>query len=388
MKNRRSKRNLLPAEMIQMALKRYNVSPTDKNFTPLEQLADEFDRDEAVLSRAIFRAFRDGLVQVRPADAVPYERVKSLETRIESRFPKTRAIVVSIPESHAPHKAEDVKKRDVKLNQRLGSVAAEVLANSNLFRDGDVVGVGAGAAVFYLVDTLRRITKEARPLPVDDLSLLALVGSLKPADHFGVIRMKLDADFNVNILADCFSRGDPRTLNVSLSYLDGSRLEKALDAWNVAEGSRLSSLTHVMVGLGVLNDGHRMRELAAVPKTDPLFGGIQGNLSQLLALADKHSDPGSDYFPLAEVCCRLFLVDEKRIPKRDADEIKGLIARLDKSLLTVPLAMLQKVPATLLVAGGRHKALAIREFLSWEGWRVRHLFTDGDTANRILGSSV
>jgi hypothetical protein len=200
--------------------------------------------------------------------------------------------------------------------------------------------------------------------------------------------MKLDADFNVNILGDCFSGGDPRTLNVSLSYLDGSRLEKALDAWNVAEGSRLSSLTHVMVGLGVLDDRHRMRELAAVPKTDLVFGGIQGNLSQLLALADKHSDPGSDYFPLAEVCCRLFLVDEKRIPKRDADEMRGMIARLDKSLLTVPLATLQKVPAILLVAGGRRKALAIREFLSLEGWRVRHLFTDADTADRILGSSV
>jgi hypothetical protein len=180
-------------------------------------------------------------------------------------------------------------------------------------------------------------------------------------------------------------------LGVPLSFRDKSRRKEAFGGWEKAGLFRGNDLTYVFAGLGVLDERHRMRDLAAFPEKHPYFGGIQTPLRQLLKLGDivhrEQSGAIPDYYPLAEICCRFLLVDEWRIPTAQRNRMVRLIKQLDELFLTVPKGILDRIPAMLLVAGGPRKALALREVLSSEMGQFRYVVTDAATAERLLEPS-
>ena len=63
----RERRAFTPELIADIALKRFS-GLKDGAPTPISKLAKEYSRDRTVISRAIVRAFREGLVEVRKVD--------------------------------------------------------------------------------------------------------------------------------------------------------------------------------------------------------------------------------------------------------------------------------------------------------------------------------
>jgi DNA-binding transcriptional regulator LsrR (DeoR family) len=380
---RRAKREVTRDEMVQMALARYAASRSTGGFRTLKDVSSEFGRDQATVSRSIARAFREGLVQVKRSGAMPYERAARLEERLEQTFPKTRAIVVDW--HRVPGSSAGPEQEDDELHECVGAALAGAIAQQGIFRDGDAVGVGGGRAVYYTADALRQATGD-KPLPVANIPVVAIAGSLFPQDLSGRLHAKLDADLNVNVLAPCFEGGKPRTLAVPLSYRAKERVRLALEDWDATHKQRQSVLTHALVGLGVLSERHRMLQLMKLSARDEMFGGIQRLLADLVRISDKHRNAENDYYPLAEVCCRLFVVEPDRLPDKDLRKISTFIQELDERILTIERTVLYGISRLLLVAAGRGKGRAIRQLLRAGDWRVRYVCTDVSAATQILES--
>ena len=90
------------------------------------------------------------------------------------------------------------------------------------------------------------------------------------------------------------------------------------------------------------------------------------------------------YFPLADVCCRLFVVAPEKLSARDSRRLNELILGLDQKLLSISLPSLLKIPTLFLIGGGSRKALALSQFLTSGHWLRCFLCTDVDTARMML----
>src|SRR6266567_2100037 len=132
-RNVRIRRPFSLEEKTELALARFGQGG---RFTDIRALAERFQRDPAVISRAISEAFADGLVEVRRVEQKP-ERAPSWEKRLVDKYDLQVAIVVR---RFAEAETRDARDIDDQVHTSLGRAMADLIANGAIFRAGDVIG--------------------------------------------------------------------------------------------------------------------------------------------------------------------------------------------------------------------------------------------------------
>ena len=382
-RDRRSRRRISNEDAVAITLAKFRSHPPRS----LDDLAEEFDREPAVISRTITRAFRDGLVEVMPARySVPPPRKESLERRLLERYEGLSGCIVL--DSQEPTTPAD----DDRLHDYLGGAMAALIASGTVFRDKDVIGLGSGRGVYH---TVRNLGAHA-PLKAR-VTLCSLTGQVHPRDHSEQVNVLMDADIHLGMLGVCFK--DQVTLHpISHAIVCGT----ADEARRVLNQSRLSEAawkaglpTHALVGVGVLAEGHRFYRhvKTGASARSHLLRSIEGPLEQLVKICDIISGAGTPFYcPVADIANRLFFVpppDGVRLPSglgKDTLErkVKSLIDDINSRLVTVRGAQLHQIAHIMLVAGSRRKAGAVRQLLL-DQYPLRFVCVDQQLATELLG---
>ena len=241
---------------------------------------------------------------------------------------------------------------------------------------------------------------------------MSLTGSL--FIHETNIRQEflLDADIHTALLAQRFD-GRVHTLPISQSIAHDRDL--MLDVRNrtaLGRAYEKNTPTHSIVGVGVIGPGHRFFEAvrrreakdrrvaeeklktkASVRKFPEEDGAtsyrpmiVPESMYEHLRWLVNHSG-SQGYFPVGDVCNRLFFVPppkETRIPLDIEKGVRDRIDLMNESLLTVTKTQLNKVPTIMLVAGTVAKAGAIYRLLVRDIPRIDTLCIDSATADAVL----
>ena len=383
-KSRQRRRPMTDAEKIQLVMERFGGVKTGKRPTALSELAVKYGRDEAVISKAVASAFREGLVEIRERPADP-PRLESIEKKLTDYFDLLEAIVV---EDQGPTSDEGQSKslnRNDAIHATLGRAMARVIAGGFVFRDGDVVGVGSGRGVYYTVDSLRQLPR----LRAKNVVLGSLTGAVHARDHAQRINLTLDADTHVALLGPCFTQSV--TLHLASHPIIFPGVRKTI--WFSDQHWHDEPPTHALIGVGVLAPGHRFFEDAGIntQHREPILAPIQSDLESLVKLCgDVERSKGVDsriYCPVADIANCLFYVQPPpgaNIKNDTQREIERLVGKINDQLLNVNRQQLQQVGQIMLVAGTPKKAVAIRRLLDDDRYNIRFLCTDRDTAEQIL----
>lgn len=377
------RRALTDADKVRMARLRFGADNNGR-FRSIDEVAALEGRNVAVVSRAITSAFQEGLVAIQATEAPRALRLPDLERRLRERFSQLRGAIVLDP--GVTDSGSDLAEGD-RQHRQLGMAMADLLATGPLFRDEDVIGLGSGRAVFYTVDALARNF----PLPVKDVTIGSLTGSVYARDHSGALKLIYDADNHTASLASCFrSKVNLELISHPIAFrteeLDKVRKRTWLDdaKW------KLLRPTHALLGVGVLAEGHRLfQELRAEDKNSWL-APIMGPVADLVDLSTEISLTVSDYLPVMDFCNRFFFVEPPAgvtIPPKLGSGIHRKIRELNQHLLTISEEQLRSIETLILVAGGRRKAPAIGQLLLDGGakaYKIRYLCTDRDVATAIL----
>lgn len=376
---------LTDRERAQIALDRFAPLARGEGLEPVKRLAKKYGRAEAVISRAVGKAFETGLVEIRslepPLEDAP--RVPQLERELLSGFAQLqKAVVIDEPDG-APRERSEALRGD-RVHRRLGQAAAALLADGALLRRGDVIGLGSGRGVYYTVDAMRRFPH----LQIEDVTLMSLTGAAFPEAHSEHLNVLLDADIHVALLAMRFTHPVLlRTISHPIAHDNEPEVRRRTWLDPAEYEKRLP--THALVGVGVLEGSHRFfKAVAQGGGADPgMLAPIFEPLQELVRLADAVRSTEPPYCPVADVCNRLFFVAP---PARHAVttsqrlRIERAIEAVNERLLTIHQDQLEKIENVVLVAGTRRKALAIRRLLDNRSLKVRILCTDATAAREIL----
>jgi DNA-binding transcriptional regulator LsrR (DeoR family) len=350
---------------------------------PIKVLASKYRRDPAVISRAIVSAFREGLVEVREAAQTPQQphRVDALERGLLNRFTSLSAAIVVAADATlggAGAAAPDV-------HPKLGSAIAAVIAGGALFRDGDIIGVGGGRGVYYTCEALATLPL----IRARRVTLVSLTGANHARDRKRK-NLRLDADHHLSLLGRCFlTEVKMHLVSHPLVYDDPAELAGAMRrTWLNPEGRwRVNLPTHALVGMGTLVSGHCMFDetAAAPPDRDPVLAPIFEDLRSLITVCQPLIS--ERYSPVADIVNRLFYVSPPAgvtIDSATEQEIRAAIDRINTKVLAVSPVDLKRIPAVMLVAGTRSKAIAIRQLLTDNDYHIRFLCTDETAAEEML----
>jgi hypothetical protein len=140
--------------------------------------------------------------------------------------------------------------------------------------------------------------------------------------------------------------------------------------------------THALTGVGVLAKGHRFFEQANRTDYDVILERVMAPLRDLVkkctAVSQKYS-----FFPIADICNHLILVDNPALPRTTRAELEEGIRTVNNQLLNVNAHQLHDIPALLLVAGGKKKAGALRQILNSSEFKTRIICIDQALAREI-----
>ena len=392
MRKKTGSRPITEDEKVRMTLERFRGLNGTGSMRPIKQLAEEFQRDPAVISKAISDAFREGLIEVHAADKRSREprRLERLETALLGRFSQLDAAIVVASEASPDlgRGSADTMRHSDEVHAKLGSAMAHAIGSGPLIRGDDLIGVAGGRGVYHTVAALQNLP----PLRGRQVTL----GSLNGATHARHLSWKrnlaLDADFNVGLLGSCFG-SEVKMQFVSHPIVLQNATEAAAIISRTWFGSRSIAkitLDTVLVGIGVFVSGHRFYEDGAVMSdSEPMLAPIGMLLNKLRQLCEPFTTPV--YSPVADVVYRLFYVYPPRgvaIPQNKVKDMLCLIAEINERLVTVPTERLQETKLLMLVAGTRRKALAIRALLTEYTYPVRILCTDEEAAMIILSENL
>jgi len=384
----RKRRSLTNPDMVAIAMDRIRGLRDNGSLTPVSDLAKKYRRDPAVISRAVARAFKQNLVEVREVPrSEERERREDLEERLLEMYPhlSTAIVIANSPEDaldDQPGSMIDPLKH--RLLQKLGLAMANSIAKG-LLRSDDIIGVGSGRGVNLTIRSLVSCPQ----LRVKNIALMSLTGSVhsKPNRKRG---LWLDADRHVLELADFF-------LHPPNQYLIGhplahhpDDLEKARRrTWLADDKSKRPTLA--LLGVGTIAKEHRFYvEAEAEPsEQEPFLEPIHDLLVRLKEQCEaalqtndlSHKFP--TYSPAAEMSNVFFHVPPPRgvglIPN-EAEivdcirDINGRLLNFQRELMNMQL---------LLVAGSKKKAHALRALLNSD-FKVAHLCTDAAAATEII----
>ncbi len=392
------RRELTDADRIAIALDRLAVSKNGDWPTPLKELKDKYDRNLSVLTRAVQRAFKDGLVQVTSVKTLAEpQRMPSIERELKRRFHLESAIVIDPLVNRPKEPFGATSQQDVTplfgdhVHEQLGRTVADAVATGPLFRDADRIGLGSGRAVYHVV---RRLAETAT-VRARNVELVSLAGVLYARHHAEAEQPKVlvDADAHVQILASCFRQPKIRTVSHPLVYSNKVELQavrKFGQPWkaeNTGKSGKIKpvGLNLAIVGVGVLQPGHRMHQWITAGERDERLDAIRAPLKTLIDLCAKYSSTSAYYCPVGDVCNYLhYFKPPKGVPisARHVATITTHIEQINKRLLAIDRNGLKNIQALVLVAGTVRKAWAIRTVLA--NYAVRLLCTDKETAVTML----
>jgi DNA-binding transcriptional regulator LsrR (DeoR family) len=393
--NQKIRRSLTDDEKIKIALDRFRPSADGSSWTRVETLARRYDRDPAVITRAIQSAFERKLVEIRRVEnfSAVQEPVResSLEAKLTRRYQELRNAIV-IDEPVGALQPEAVAGDEI--HRRLGRAMATVIGTGVFFRDNDVIGLGSGRGVFYVLDALRRFPQ----LRVANVKIISLTGAVHARDHSYYIEggepenFHMDADSHVGLLGLCFAYNvELHQVSSAIACSSEQELERVIGRAHLNEDEwERKPITYALTGVGVLSQGHRFyQEVKSPQKKQPMLEPIHDRLVKLVSLSEEVERLAKDYHPVSDICNRLFYTPPPanvRIPPDKENAIKDLISSINERLVTVSLKQLKKIQSIILVAGTRAKANAIRGLLENPEYKIRTLCTDRDTAEKILSN--
>lgn len=377
---KKERKALTDNDRIKLAIARFSGNP----IKPISDLVLEFNRDSAVISRAISQAFERKLVELTVSEkrGEQLRRNENLERELLERFDQLSAcIVIEVDTSTTLSEQGD------EIHAKLGKAMATFIANGSFFRDSDVIGLGSGRGVYHTVQSLA----EFPPLRTANITIESLTGALYARDHSKKINSFMDADMHVGLLGLSFARDvNLHSLARPLVYPNKPRLGEALK-WIYLGDSKWKEkpATHALVGVGVLSEGHRFYQEVKTPlaEREPSLKPIFKFLEPLVKLSEEiEFKSAGTYCPVGDICNRLFYVSPPKginIPDKDQASIKQLVESINEVLLTITEDQLRQIKTIMLVAGGIIKAPAIRQLLD-NKYKIGILCTDKRTAEEII----
>jgi DNA-binding transcriptional regulator LsrR (DeoR family) len=361
---------------IRLATERYSVPMPE-----VRQLAKKYSRAEGVVSRAIISAFKEGLVEIRPKNPkVSLLRRPDLEESLRNRFSTLlRAVVIDAPQGGADT-----------LHVKLGGAFAEEIRLTTYLRHREIIGLGAGRSIYHAAAWL---TRSDQKLCREDTTIISLCGDSYPrhdsrCDNIGeddrgkpdatesakYHNISLDADSNANLLAQAFQQPVRVAITSRPIFMDETDRPAYRKYFETFWSKHPPSLA--IVGVGIVNEAHRLIELCDSSRTEDLFPPILLTAtlrSQLFELRKTVFEltklTGERYSPVAEVCMWLFFV-RPRVEKLSAmatgliETAQQLIADINEGLFAARLRHLAAIPSVAVIAGGIEKARAIWALLN------------------------
>jgi DNA-binding transcriptional regulator LsrR (DeoR family) len=402
-KARKPKQPLSDEERIHFALERYAPLRKGERRKDIKQIALKYNRQPAVVQKAIQSAFARGLVDIVQVKFPSPTRLPEYEEKLLENFPKLhRAIVVDVLPANRPSQDERVLFGD-KVHEELGNALAEIISSNTVIDDNDVIGIGSGRGVFHVLNALRFLEK----LRARNVTAISLTGDVYARSHgywkqnttsAGVqsTRWQLDADDHLSILSSSFLGPlNPLPLSRSIAWEQGELIKMVKrtvldhDEWE----------KHIpdigLVGVGVFCEGHRLYQEVKSPPgphkqpLTPIISDLQ-ILNNRIEELSRYS-PVSTYVPVADICNRLFFVRPPtgvRITKEQETQIVHLIARINEKLLTATEEQLGQIKRLILVAGTQKKALAIKQLLEEDKFNIRIVCMDRSAAAEVITSSA
>jgi DNA-binding transcriptional regulator LsrR (DeoR family) len=354
----------------ELAMERFSYG----RIVEVRELAKRYGWAEAILSRAILSAFKEGLVTVKKVHRRQSDRVEDLEVALKKKYPSLHdAIVVDVIESEP----------DL-LHEMLGNTLAATLRS--FIRPGDRILLGGGRCVFHMADLLQGQDSKLR---AEGVSIFSVCGDSYPY-HDMRRNVCLDPDANVNLFSRAFEHITSVGLTSHPIFLDVPD-----DPWREQYfghcWEKRPSLA--VLGMGILSNQHQLalltndeaRQSFPLIKVPPLAGkAIEALRSKVGPLAERLGA-----VPVAEMGMRFFLVPDG-LDSQERVEIDRLITDLNEVLFAPSAERLHQVQTTFLVAGGREKAVAMRHLLQHSGEpdspcaAIRVVCTDSSCARRIL----
>jgi DNA-binding transcriptional regulator LsrR (DeoR family) len=360
--------------------KELNREPLSKGITSVQvgRTVREWEEKQRVLHVVLEE---QGRVEYRPL-------LPELEDKVRDRFGLRDVVVVDIsclkiPPGKPGDNREVWDDYDDSIHRYLGVWAGRVAVT--LVRQGDVIGVGGGRAMYYTaVNCALPRTSHVHPRKV-----VSLTGQMTPymwkAGYLSrnePLPRSLDADVIAAILKNSLgARESTRTLDLSITQKS-----------KVKHKFPVKKLTLAIVGIGSLAGGHRLIRYEDSQELQP----VHEQLKELCKLIQESCDPpeskgGLFQHWVGDVCNSLFVLDnplrefDQLSPKIRTQLMKHVKALNSKFINTEPehLSEICKKGAVLVVAGGPHKVGALLHVLKHRNSSISHLVTDHRTAQYL-----
>lgn len=385
---KRQKRRILEHERIGIVTARFESVRASGIVTPLAELARRFDRNEAVVSRVIAEALRDGLVEVRVVGEHerPPERVAHLQHELLRKYRNLlSAVVVKVKRSpEAPLNSEATLAYSDNVHRVLGKALAIEIARGTLIKNGDHIGIGPGRGV---CETVRALHRES-PIRARGVTLTSLSGVGYLRHHARNRNLLLDPDYMAVSLSEVFEEAVALDLVSSVLVVDDTIPRATLPrAWLGTDLRNRRPIDTAILGVGAFVPGNRFYEEALQSGThqEPVYAPIRESLKSLLRSADPLRT--SDYVPVGDVGYHLFVVSPPADMSLSA-EARALVTRqidsINNRLLSAHAPDFKQMRSAILIAGTPVKARAIHHLLTENLAPVSHLCTDLFTAQSLI----
>jgi hypothetical protein len=380
------------------AMERYGPLNSGKRPRRVDDIARQYGRAPVVVNRNILKAFEDDLVEIRekPKRLTDVPRDERTEKDLQAAF----GFVAIVPIVGDLSRLEASKRTDRTLHCMGDSFAQFLVSSPLLFRSGDVVGLGSGASIYYVVAGMQDLPH----LRADGITIASVTGSLHATNNAGDLANVCDGDFHASLFAMRVLGKQaevPRLMHTTLACpaerRDAMLKETWLGDWNK------SPVSHLICGTGVLSRGHRLH-LGLRPnneeerrKQEAGFGPVADDLRKLSRISDEITKEFPGCNVIADVCNFLFYLEDTRAVAR-ADEIRKLIDSVNRRLLTIQENELFGIESIMLLAGTEKKRGALAQLLGPDPFRrgrgsehkrlkIRCLCTDQETGQWLLKNS-
>ena len=371
---------LTDAEVVNIALARFRPLQDGQREASIDELMTSFGRSKNSITVAVRRAFRDRLVEIRKSDKPELRigeqaRHHGLEIALRQRFASLHGAIV----------VETRSTSSDRIHMELGYALACELGSHIV--DNAVIGLGSGRGPYYTVMGLGMLPR----LSHRNVTLLSLTGAVYPRMHDENVNALLDADFHAYLLGLSFSEVvTPKLMFNPIAHDDVAVVRSK--TWLGDAAYRESKPTIAIVGVGVLQPGHRFFDAVVRGVQGDVLDPILAQLKKLVALSSdvRKQDGLAEYCPVADICNRLFFLPPPaphQLAKGVQQKIEALITAVNARLLTASEEQMSSVERLVLVAGGTSKAQAIATLLDNAQLHVRIVCTDAVTARAMLGPS-
>ena len=362
---------------------------------------DQYGRklDSRTITNALYAAFQNDLVRLETHLPLP---PSTIDTKLSSDI--TNHLNIPNPIVVRPASTPDTDM----LHKQLGfHLAMSVRQSPAFFRNNDVVAIGSGRATHNFVMSLIQHPK----IEVSPISIISLTGTVYPEAALSSDDELLDADLATLQLAKCFrgqvlirniahniahenvSRVRCRTWLYDPHHLDDDNpevnLNKFVDTENKYKEFAYSKHipTHSFVGIGVLNDRHRLVKEIENSRMSRMLDPIRTQLQRIIHIIKEIRERCPEYYPVGDICHRLFFIEPEHsymISEVDKQKLVELIISVNIHTLTVTKTQLARSANLCIVAGGSDKVGAIREVINNRKVNIKTLCTDSWTAESLL----